>query len=72
MKNDDKGRLRDIRKDMPEELQKEIIRGEKTIDSMCWVKSQECWICERWSYYLAMVTKSEIDDCYNLIDESKL
>ena len=72
MKKDNKGRLRDIREELSEETQIEIMRGQKTIESVCWVKSQECWICERWSYYLAMVTKSEIDDCYNLIDNSKL
>ena len=72
MKKDNKGRLRDIREELSEETQIEIMRGQKTIESVCWVKSQECWICERWSYYLAMVTKSEIDDCYNSIDNSKL
>ena len=72
MKKDNKGRLRDIREELSEETQIEIMRGQKTIESVCWVKSQECWICERWSYYLAMVTKSEIDDCYNLIDNSNL
>ena len=25
--------------------------------------SDRCWICERWSYYLPMVTKDEIEDC---------
>ena len=43
----------------------EVIRGRQTLDSVCWVQSDECWVCDRWGYYVSMVTKGEIDDCHH-------
>ena len=57
------GRTRDLRDLLDEQMRLEVIRGRQTIDSACWVQSDECWICDRWGYLLSMVTKTDIEDC---------
>lgn len=33
------------------------------MEDYSWLLSNECWICDRHTYYLPIVTKNEIEDC---------
>ena len=48
---------------MDEQQQLDIMDGLSTVEDYAWMISERCWICERWSYYLPLVTKEEIEAC---------
>lgn len=50
---------------MDEEQQLEILDGLSCVQDYAWLVSDRCWICERWSYYLPLVTKQEIEACHD-------
>ena len=31
----------------------------------CWIEARECWHCERWNYLLPVVTKDEMEGCFD-------
>jgi hypothetical protein len=32
------------------------------IDKTCWIESHDCWICERWNYFIPTITRDEIEE----------
>ena len=66
------GRTRDLRDLLDEQMKLEVFRGRQTVDSVCWVQSEECWVCDRWGYYLSIVTRADIEDGYGMTGASKL
>ena len=53
----------DLETVMDEEQQLDILDGLSCIQDYAWCVSDRCWMCERWSYYLPLVTKEEIEAC---------
>jgi hypothetical protein len=58
------GKVKDIANDLSEAMRYELREKRRTLDEVCWVESQECWGCERWSYVLPVICRSHIDDCF--------
>ena len=54
----------DMRKDLSNALLKEVETGTRQPQDLCWVMSQDCWICEMWNYYMPIISKSEIAESY--------
>ena len=59
------GKLVDIRKDLPEDLRKEVELKRRKPEDLCWIMGHECWVCELWNYYLPMITKQDISEVEN-------
>ena len=51
------GRPIDIRQDFSADMKQEILLGRRQPDDLCWIMSQECWICEMWTYYVPIISK---------------
>ena len=67
---DSSGNPYDIRKDLSLEMQKEVELGRRKPADLCWVMSQECWMCEMWSYYLPIISKQDIAESYGGLSKS--
>lgn len=46
-----------------DQLKNEYKAGKRSLDELCWVESHECWVCDRWSYFIPMITEKEIMGC---------
>lgn len=64
------GRPVDIREELNSEIQNEILIGRRNPSELCWIMSQECWICEMWSYYMPIITKQDIAESYGGLSHS--
>ena len=71
-RKDNEGRVRNLKDLLDDQMKLEVIRGRQNIDSVCWVQSDECYVCERWGYYVCFVTKADIDDCHGFSGTGKL
>ena len=49
---------------MDEEQQLDILQKLCTEQDFAWLVSDKCWIRERWSYFLPIVSKEEIESCF--------
>ena len=59
---------------MEEGQQLDILDGLCCVQDFAWFVSDRCWMCERWSYYLSLCTKTEIEACQDdiIMPNSKL
>ena len=45
---------------LEEEFKRDLVTGKRRLDEICWIESEECWICARHSAYLTIVTKDDM------------
>ena len=48
---------------LDEEQNLNKLDGACSTEDFAWLASEQCWICERWSYYLPLVTREELEAC---------
>lgn len=61
---DTDGKKVDLASLMDEEQQLDILQKLCTEQDFAWLVSDKCWIRERWSYFLPIVSKEEIESCF--------
>ena len=50
--------------ELEDEFRRDYDTGKRTLDELCWIESEECWICNRFSTYLTIVTKDDVEQCF--------
>ena len=53
-------------------MKNEFMAGKRTMDELCWIESQDCWICDRWTYFIPIITIKEIMGCMDDEPDRKL
>ena len=54
-----------------EEQQLDQLEGLCSVEDYSWLISERCWIRERWSYYLPLFTKEEIEFCMDDVPQAQ-
>ena len=60
-----RGRPFDVRDELSQDSLLRIESKEQGVDDFCWVLGEDCWVCERWSYFMNVITKQEILDTHS-------
>lgn len=43
---------------------RDYVTGKRSLDELCWIETEECWICARHSAYMTIVTKYDMEQCF--------
>ncbi len=49
-----------MRESLSPKMKLEVETGTRKPSDLCWVMSQECWVCEMWNYYMPIISREEI------------
>ena len=50
-----------LRDTIDSEFQRDLNTGKRNLDDICWIESEECWICNRFSSNLTVLTKNDLE-----------
>ena len=53
-----------LRDEIDAEFQRDLNSGKRSLDEICWIESEECWICNRFSTNLTVLTVNDIEQCF--------